>query len=113
MCARLFHILMAYKKERDRLTRSCHYFFVSLFRDLRMGEVSIKRMVVNLRERSGIYFYPHLLRHTFATLMTQGGCPIADLWEMMGHSCIGATTIYLHATTAHLKTQIQKHPFGA
>ncbi len=113
MSQRLQHILRIYKKERDRRDRTCPYFFSSLFRDIRMSEVAIKRLVIKLREKSKVYFYPHLLRHTFATLMVQGGCPISDLSEMMGHTCISTTAIYLHATTAHLKHQIKKHPLGS
>ena len=70
----------------------------------------IKRLVEKLREKSGIYFYPHMLRHTFATLMLEGGCDLFALSKMMGHSDIKTTTIYLSATTAHLQEQIKKHP---
>ncbi len=67
-------------------------------------------VVKKIRQKSGIHFYPHLLRHTFATLMLEGGCNIYALSKMLGHSDIKTTTIYLAATTAHLQEQIRKHP---
>jgi site-specific recombinase XerD len=50
--------------------------------------------------------------HTFATLILEGGCDIFSLSKMMGHSDIKTTTIYLSATTKHLKEQIVKHPLN-
>ena len=103
-------ILQNYLKDRDRLKKTCPYFFTSMRTNDRMGDLVIKRLVEKLRQASGIYFYPHLLRHTFATLMLEGGCDIFSLSKMMGHSDIKTTTIYLSATTAHLQEQILKHP---
>ncbi len=53
-----------------------------------------------------------MLRHTFATLMLEGGCDIYSLSKMMGHSDIKTTTIYLAATVEHLRSQIEKHPLN-
>ncbi|PIR01190.1 MAG: hypothetical protein COV66_01890 [Nitrospinae bacterium CG11_big_fil_rev_8_21_14_0_20_45_15] len=61
---------------------------------------------------SGIYFYTHQLRHTFATLMLEGGCDIFSLSKMMGHSDIKTTTIYLAASAKHLQEQMEKHPLN-
>ncbi len=106
----LIEILTDYLKDRKRLKKFCPYFFTSLNRDNKMGESVIKRMVDKLRIKSGIHFYPHLLRHTFATLMLEGGCNLFALSKMMGHSDIKTTTIYLGASKAHLQEQISMHP---
>jgi len=103
----------AYLRDRRRMRRSCPYFFTAMRQDSQMGPLVIKRLVDRLRERSGIYFYPHMLRHTFATLMLEGGCDLFSLSKMMGHSDIKTTTIYLSATTGHLREQIRKHPLDA
>jgi len=108
----LIEIYEDYLKERDRLGKNCPYFFTAMREDSIMGEKVIPRLVKKLREKSKINFYPHLLRHTFATLMLEGGCDIFSLSKMMGHSDIKTTTIYLSATTTHLKEQIVKHPLG-
>lgn len=106
----LIPFLDTYLKERKRLKKTCPHFFTSMKYDGPMGDKVVRRLVTKLRERSKIYFYPHLLRHTFATLMLEGGCDLFSLSKMMGHSDIKTTTIYLSATTGHLLEQIRKHP---
>jgi len=44
--------------------------------------------------------------------MLEGGCDIFSLSKMMGHSDIRTTTIYLSATTGHLRSQVFKHPLN-
>ncbi len=107
---KLIQYLANYLKERKRLKKTCPYFFTAMRQDSRMGDLVIKRLVEKIRSRSKIQFYPHLLRHTFATLMLEGGCNLYALSRMMGHSDIKTTTIYLAATESHLKEQITKHP---
>ncbi len=92
------------------MKRECPYFFTAMREDKKMGDKVIPRLVIKLREKSKIYFYPHMLRHTFAVLMLEGGCDLFSLSKMMGHSDIKTTTIYLSTTTAHLQEQIKKHP---
>lgn len=112
MNTRLMEILEEYLKDKTRSKQDSLYFFTSMRSDEQMGEKAISRLVHRLRDKSGIYFYPHLLRHTFATLMLEGGCDLFSLSRMMGHSDIKTTTIYLSATVTHLQEQIMKHPLN-
>lgn len=112
MAYNLCCVLEKYLMERDRAGRLCPYLITGLRDDDKVSIKSIRRLVLKLREVSGIYFYPHLLRHTFATLMIEGGCDIYSLSKMMGHSNITTTTIYLSATVDHLRTEIIKHPMN-
>jgi len=104
--------LEVYLLDRKRLGRKCSFLLTPTNRDRQMGERGIVRLVKKIREKSGIYFTPHMLRHTFATLMLEGGCDIYALSKMMGHSDIKTTTIYLSATTEHLRKQIVHHPLS-
>lgn len=104
--------LRNYLKHRARLNRCNPYFWSSLRCDQIMGPRALKRLIFKLKQASGINFSAHKLRHTFAVLMLEGGCDIFSLSRMLGHSNIQTTTIYLTATVAHLKDQIQKHPLA-
>ncbi len=108
----LIAILEKYLTERERLNKTTLYFFVSMHRDGRLTDSGLKRLVLRIREASGTYFYIHMLRHTFATLMIEGGCDIYSLSKMLGHNDIKTTTIYLSASVEHLRGQITKHPLN-
>ncbi len=104
--------LKKYVVERQRLRKTCPEFFTSLNRDSAFTESGLKRLTENIVTTSGIKFGIHKLRHTFATLMLEGGCDIYSLSKMMGHSDIKTTTIYLAASAEHLRGQISKHPLN-
>lgn len=106
----LAEILKKYLIERERLHKTCPEFFASLNRDCGFTDIGLRNLVDKIRKCSGIKFTIHKLRHTFATLMLEGGCDIFSLSRMMGHSDIKTTTIYLAATAEHLRQQINKHP---
>ncbi len=112
MSYRLAEILKTYLRERARLKKTCPEFFTSLNRDMGFQKIGMKRLVELMREVSGLKFSCHKLRHTFATLMLEGGCDIYSLSRMMGHSDIKTTTIYLSASAEHLRGQILKHPLN-
>lgn len=68
----LIQILMQYLKHRARLKKKCVHFFTSSKYDMEMSYTALRRYISSLREYSGIYFYAHKLRRTFATLMLEG-----------------------------------------
>lgn len=104
--------LKKYAAERKRLNRTCPEFFASSTRNVGFTIDGLKHLVVHTRKISGIRFNVHKLRHTFATLMLEGGCDIYSLSRMMGHSDIKTTTIYLSASAEHLRSQMTKHPLN-
>lgn len=103
-------IVRRYVEERRRLGKSCPEVFTSSIRNAPLTEQGLKRITAALTSATGQRLHVHMLRHTFATLMLEGGCDIYALSRMMGHSDIKTTTIYLAASAAHLQAQIRKHP---
>jgi site-specific recombinase XerD len=110
ICGSLAASLERYLVERRRLNKTCPEFFASLNRNVGFTGTGMKRLVEKINQASGIPFSAHKLRHSFATMMLEGGCDIYSLSRMMGHSDIKTTTIYLAASAEHLRGQITKHP---
>ena len=112
ICYTLASTLKRYQEERKRLGKTCPEFFASLNLNVGYTNNGLKRLVEQLRKATGLVFSVHKLRHTFATLMLEGGCDIYSLSKMMGHSDIKTTTIYLSASTELLRSQMTKHPLN-
>ena len=109
---RLAEILERYRAERYRLHKTCPEFFTSLTHNAGLTDDGFRHLLARVVKAFGVKFSAHKLRHTFATLMLEGGCDIYSLSQMMGHSDIRTTTLYLSASAAHLRAQVGKHPLN-
>ena len=88
-----------YKKYRPKV-----YLFNGRRKGLKISEAAIRHAIQGARKRSGLTkeVTMHVLRHCFATHALEHGMYIKRLQELLGHSSLNTTLIYLQVSqTTH------------
>ena len=72
-------------------------FITSKSPHARMGRRSIEIEIARIAERAGLdkRVFPHLLRHSFATQGAKSGMSLQALHDLLGHSSINTTMVYV------------------
>jgi len=75
----------------------------------------VQKIVIKYAAAAGLdkRVHPHLLRHTFATHLLDGGADLRVVQELLGHANLSTTQIYTHVTQAQArKVYLASHPMA-
>ena len=84
-------------------------------RGRRLTERMVQKILSKYARLAGINkrVYPHLLRHTFATHLLDGGADLRVVQELLGHANLATTQIYTHVTQSRArKVYLSAHPMA-
>lgn len=93
----VLEVLKKYYDENKQTIRKCGYFFINN-RENRYTEQSIRMMLKKYTKQAGIErnITPHMFRHSFATYLIEEGVDVSCVQQILGHSSIKTTQIYIH-----------------
>lgn len=70
----------------------------------RLSKRTIQGYATNFAQKTGIEFHCHLLRHTFAGILTEKGIPLTTIQFLLGHKSLGMTAHYAQSALVNLST---------
>ncbi|MFC2060431.1 tyrosine recombinase XerC [Chloroflexota bacterium] len=81
----------------------------------RLTERGVQKIVAKYAKKAGLdkRVHPHMLRHTFATHLLDGGADLRVVQELLGHASLSSTQIYTHVTQSQArKVYLSAHPMA-
>ena len=110
--ADILSVLKKYYDQNASEIKKSGFFFVNS-RGCRYTEQSIRLMLKKYTKLAGIdrNITPHMFRHSFATYLIEEGVDISCVQQILGHSSIKTTQIYIHVA-AQIQAEIlrEMHP---
>ncbi len=90
--------------------RASPYLFVTA-RGGPLRRVSFWKALAGHGKRAGIFhkLTPHVIRHSFATHLVEGGADLRSVQAMLGHADIATTQIYTHVMRSRLRRTVDEH----
>ena len=98
---------------RQQICKCAEKALFLTIRGCRISRSGVYRLVNRVLGEAGVQGKksPHVLRHTFATHLMNGGADMREIQELMGHASLQSTQVYTHNSIAQLREVYAKaHP---
>lgn len=105
---KLRYILKHYLRARDRLGKSTPFLFTSTTRDQPIAYKTLRGVCRTLARETDVRFTAHGLRHTFGSVAIEQNMGLVQLKEIMGHSNIASTMLYVRMSPEGLRKSIDR-----
>lgn len=88
-------ILRSYERERAATGRAAaHFYFLPGRGEDGLADGAIRRLFTTIFRQTGLRISPHMLRHTFVTMLRQAGVADRVTMDLAGHSSLAMTQRY-------------------
>jgi len=79
----------------------------------RIAERRIQHIIKKYAQQAGLEMrvFPHIMRHTFATHLLDGGADLRVVQDLLGHARLSSTQVYTHVTQSQIRRNyLAAHP---